>query len=343
MKNIVTFILLSVVLTSCTTILNGRTTRVNIYADQNSKVEYKSEELPLENGTTTIYPFRSNEPLEFTISNDSISTDIRINREISSLIYLNIPYTYGLGILVDLTNDKRFTYRRNLFLEIDSTANRFKIFEGKARPFKQHQTFIYTSPLMAMDVFSQPQISLGVEYFPLNNLSFSAEYSTVYTERLGSSSRTEFFENKGRSFRYELKYYNLTQFVRNPKVNEYLGFEARFVRYQYNKSIEYYRNNENINYYVKEQIAVQKSLDIFNIKYGLNFPVGKQMYIDLYTGFGIRNKTFANPNIKYNAESDQLIDDDRHFLFFGQNNYLEGVHDRKLFNFSLGFKFGVKL
>ncbi|WP_299100260.1 hypothetical protein [uncultured Winogradskyella sp.] len=343
MKNIILFLCLILFLNSCTTILNSKTTRVNIYASDDSKVEYKNEEIQLKEGQAIIYPLRSNETLQFTISNDSVSTDFRFNREISSLIYLNIPYTYGLGILIDLTNNKRFTYRRNIFFELDSTTNKYQIFEGKTNPFKQHQTFIYTSPMLAMDVFSQPQLSLGVEYFFLNNASFSAEYSTVYTKRLGSSSRLEVFENKGRSFRYELKYYNLTKFIRNPKVNEYLGLEARLVRYQYNKRINYYRSNQDINYFVSEQIAVQKSLDIFNIKYGLNFPVGKKMYIDLYTGLGLRKKTFKNPNINYNPETDRFLDDDNHSFFGINNNYLEGVHDRNLLNFSLGFKFGFKL
>ena len=343
MKNIALLILLSIVLNSCTTLLNGKTTRVNIHAPKNTKVLHKNEDASINEERTILYPIRSKEPLEFTLTNDSISTDFIFNREISSLIYLNIPYTYGLGILIDLTNPKRFTYRRNLFLEIDKDANEFKVFEGKANPFKQHTTFVYTSPLMAIDVFNQPKFSLGIEYFPLDNLSFSAEYATVFTERHNASSRLEFYKNKGREFRYELKYYNLTTILRNPKVNEYIGLEARFVRYQYNKNIQYYRSNEEISYYVNEPIAVQKSLNIFNIKYGFNFPIGKHMFLDLYSGFGIRNKTFKNPNRSYNPEIDQLLDNDNHYFSFNNNNYLEGIDNQKLLNFSLGFKLGFKL
>lgn len=330
------------VLNSCTTILNGKTTRVNIHAPKNTKVQHENQDSNLEEERTILYPKRSNEPLKFTLTNDSISSNFIFNREISSLIYLNIPYTYGLGILIDLTNPKRFTYRRNLFFEIDTTTNEFKLFEGKIKPFKQHTTFVYTSPLMAIDFFSQPKISLGIEYFPLDNLSFSAEYATVYTERIGSSSQLEFYKNKGREFRYELKYYNLISILRNPKVNEYIGLEARFIRYQYNKKLQYYRSAEDISYFVDEHIAVQKSLNIFNIKYGLNFPIGNHMFLDLYSGLGIRNKKFKNPNIKYNPQTDYLVDDDNHY-FSINDNYLEGVDDGKLLNFSLGFKFGFKL
>lgn len=342
MKNIVVFILLSLVLTSCTTILNGKTTRVNIHAPKDTKVQYKSESFQINEERIDIHPKRSKEPLTFTLSNDSISTEFIFNREVSSLIYLNLPYTYGLGILVDLTNPKRFTYRRNLFFEIDKNTNNFKLFEGKANPFKQHTTLIYTSPLLAMDIFNQPRLSLGLEYFPLNNLSISAEYATVFTDKHNSSSNLEIYKNRGREFRFELKYYNFLTLLRNPKVNEYVGLEARFIRYQYNKNISYYRNSEEISYFVTEPIAVQKSLDIFNIKYGFNFPIGKHMYLDLYSGFGIRNKKFKNPNILYNPETDYLQDNDNHYFSFN-SNYLEGVDDIKSFNFSLGFKLGFKL
>ena len=341
LKKIVLLICIALLLNSCATILNGSNTKVKIYAPENTTVEYNNQTYILDEGKTNIFPERSRDSLKFTLKKDSVSTDFAFKRRTSPLFYLNLPYTYGLGMLVDFTNEKRFTYKRNLSFEIDSTTNTFQIYKGKSNPFKQHNVFIYTSPLLAIDVFTQPMLSIGTEYFPLENLSISVEYATVYTNRLRDNSKPKSFENKGRSFRYELKYYNLVSISNNPRVNEYIGIEARFIRQQYNKELRYYRTNQDINYFINEPIAVFKSVDIFNLKYGLNFPVGKRMYIDLYSGLGYRHKTFKNPNRLYNPEADELIDDIDHYWRIN-NNYLEDRDDSKLFNFSLGFKFGIK-
>ncbi|EPR69773.1 hypothetical protein ADIWIN_4048 [Winogradskyella psychrotolerans RS-3] len=331
-------------LNSCATIFNGRHTKVNIYAPQNTTVELENSSILIDKGKAKIFPERSKDSLRFTLKNDSISSDFTFKRKVSGLLYGNlfIPATLGVGLLIDLTNQKRFTYKRHMLFEIDSTTNEFKISKEKIIDFKQHTTFIYTSPLLAIDLFSQPMISLGFEYFPLKNFSISAEYATIYTKKLRDDSNFKLVKNKGRSFRYEVKYYNLISLIDNPRVNEYIGLEARFIRQYYNKNISYDRTNQDINYYINEPIAVQKSVDIVNLKYGLNFPIGKRMFIDLYSGFGIRNKTFKNPNLAYNPETDRLSDhyEDSHFIII-ENAYLEGRDDTTEFNFALGFKFGI--
>ncbi|WP_173301120.1 hypothetical protein [Winogradskyella litoriviva] len=344
MRKTIFLICLALVLNSCATIFNGKTTRVNIYAPENATVHYNKQTSIVYEGETSLYPKRSRDSLKFTITKDSISTDFAFKRKTSGLLYANLftPQIFGAGFIIDFTNQRRFTYKRNIYLEIDSTTNTFKQFEGKKQPFKQHTTFIYTSPLHFMDFFSQPMVTLGVEYFPLDNFSISAEYGTMYIKSSKDNSKPNYSENKGFTSRYELKYYNLISITNNPKVNEYIALEARFLRHQFNKVISIRRINNDINYYIREPITVHKFLDIFNIKYGLNFPVGKRMYLDVYSGFGFRNKTFKNPNSFYNPETDYILESDSH-LFFGRKRYLEGVDNQKLFNFSLGFKFGIKL
>ncbi|WP_179338881.1 hypothetical protein [Winogradskyella ludwigii] len=345
MKNIIIVVLVALMLNSCATLFNGKRTKVNVYAPENTIVVYKNSTTPLNEGRAKLRPERSKDSLSFTLINDSISTDFKFRRKVSGTIYGNLffPSALGLGFLIDLTNQRRFTYKRNMHFEIDSTTSEFKIFKGTKMPINQHTTFIYTSPLLAIDVFSQPMISLGAEYFLIKNFSISAEYASIYTEKLRVNSALSQAKNKGRSFRFELKYYNLISITDNPKINEYIGLEARFIRQLYSKNINYYRSNQDINYVISEPIAVHKSVDIFNLKYGLNFPIGKHLFIDLYSGIGFRNKHITNPNAQFNPETDYLsnYDDDSHFIILDED-YLEGSDDRKQFNFALGFKFGIK-
>ncbi len=328
-----------ILLTSCATLFNGKRTKVKLYTPEHTTVNYDNETYTPTNGVIKLYPLRANADLKFTVSNDSISSDFSIEQRLSPLFFLNIIQNYGIGMLLDLTNDKRFTYIGHLQFEIDTISKTFRFSNQTLNPFNRHTFFLYTSPLKAIDAFSQPMLSLGAEYFFTDTMSFSAEYATVYTERLGDNTKFKVVDNKGRSFRYELKYYNLFHLTNNPNINEYIGLEARFIRYQFNRNIDYTTTLNEISYSINEPIAVQKSVDIFNLKYGLNFPIGKRFFLDLYSGFGVRLKRFKNPNANYNSNTDFLNEDDEYIF---TRRYLEDVDDINQFNLSLGVKFGIK-
>lgn len=344
MKNSIRLILLALLCNSCATIFNGKNTKVNIYAPENTKVSYQSQTYNIENGSVTIYPKRSKDSLQFTLIKDSISNDFSFKRRTSGKIFLNLltPYSLGAGILIDLTNQKRFTYKRNIYFETDSVNQ--SLFTPSLKPIllKKNDFFIYTTPLKAMDLFSQPMLTIGAEYFFTNKMSFSVEYGTVFSDRLGNdNTEFEIVKEKGRSFRYELKYYNLLSISNSPRVNEYIGLEGRFMRYQFNDVIRYRRSIDAIDFNVNEIIAVGESVNVFNIKYGLNYPIGDRFYLDVYSGFGIRIRTVKNPDSRFNAETDFLYDDRSSFFNYRRSNN-EGINDSQGLNFTLGFKFGVK-
>ncbi len=330
-------------LCSCATILNGKKDKVYIHAPKNTKVKFEGDELIVKDDHVTIFPTRSRDSLKFELSNDSISTEFAYRKRTSGIFYLNFLSPYYLGFIVDFTNPSRFSYKRNLVFEIDSTQNTFFSPNNEPIHFKRNDIFVYTTPLKAMDVFSQPMLTLGAEYFVTDRLSLSAEYGTVFSKRLGSgrNPKIKLVKNKGRSFRYELKYYNLLSISSNPRVNEYIGLESRFIRYQFNEDISFRRNAEDVSYTVDETLVVRKSVNIFNLKYGLNYPIGKNYFIDLYAGFGVRLFEIKNPNRNYNPETDTLIDDRGHFDYRRRN--VEGLNNNNHFNLTLGFKFGYKI
>lgn len=341
MHSILALLVVVFLCTSCATILNGKHTRVTIHAPEGTEVYHNTKPYTIEDGNTRIFPRRSKDSLRLTLTNDGISTNFALRRKYSGLFYYNIIQNYGLGMLIDLTNDKRFTYTRHLNFTIDSVTNAFHLSKKKTSPFKRNTTLVYTSPLMAIDIFSQPMISLGGEYFFIDNISISAEYGSVYFDRLRTDSKLELVKNKGRSYRYELKFYNVLNITNNPRINEYIGVEARFLRHQFNDGINYLITEDEITYTKSETLIVKKSVDVFNLKYGLNFPLGKHLFIDLYSGFGWRIRNIKNPNRFYDPEIHGIIETG-HYGFFSDQN-LEDFNQKHHFNFSLGFKFGIKL
>ncbi|MFK7833447.1 MAG: hypothetical protein AB8B52_09225 [Winogradskyella sp.] len=343
MKNIFLLAIIALCFNSCASILNGRNTVVRVHAPENTTVTYNDETLVVERDETRIFPKRSKDSLRLTLRNDSITTDFAFKRKVSGMIYANLfmPFNYGVGTLIDLTNHNRFTYQRNLYFKIDSTTQSFQTITEKIAPFKQHTTLVYTSPLLAIDVFTQPMASLGVEYFPLDNFSVSAEYANVYSERLRDNIEDKLVKNKGHEFRTELKYYNIVSVFNDPRVNEYFGLEARFIREQFNENLVYSIENDMFAFTVRERVAVNKAVNVFNLKYGINIPIGIGLFLDIYSGFGFRQIVFKNSDNQFNPATDIIrrSSDD----FFGiDDRYVEDIDNRELFNFSLGFKFGYK-
>ncbi len=342
MKNFFVALTTFILLNSCASILNSDTAKVKIFAPEGSNVIFKNDTLNVGEDYTKFYPLRSRDSLKFEMVNDSIKTDFAFRRKISGLLYLNIIYNYGLGILVDMTNPRRFTYKRSINLKIDSVNNEFYVSKEKIAPFNRHTFLIYTSPLRAMDVFSRPTVTLGTEYFYLNNLSVSAEYGHQFTNLSRNRSNLDLVEDRGHSLRFELKFYNLINLSDNPRIQSYIGVETRFLRSQFTDDISYSISNEDISYSKTEDYIVQRKVDIRNLKLGMNFPVGKRFYFDVYSGFGVRKIRVENPNRFYDPEIHSSFDDDGFFLF-RRRSTLEEDGNRNYFNFSLGFKFGIRI
>ncbi|APZ46932.1 hypothetical protein BW723_11835 [Polaribacter reichenbachii] len=326
-------------MTSCASILNKETTVVKISSDKKSKIIYLNDTLLISKKQIKLKPIRSNNPLNFSILRDSLKEDISLKRKLSPLFWLNITQNYGLGILVDLTNDKRFTYRHNLHFVTDSITNKMVISNKKISFLPKNKFFLYTSPLQFLDFFSVPMVTLGTEYFIDNNFSLSAEYGFNNSD-YNRNYEVSFLDEKNNAYRFETKLYNKINLTNNVYLNEYLAIEFRKIKNEYNDQINYYEIENSNNYYI-DDFATKKNVTIFNLKYGLIVPIGKKFYFDFYTGLGLRIKKFDHKNLEYNKNIHQIQYSDNFFLFDTRD--FKNYDQKSFFNYSLGFKLGIKL
>lgn len=145
--------------------------------------------------TRAYYVPRSNKPLVVTLQVDSLTKKEIIKPVNSAAYWLNIPENYGIGMLVDRDNMKRFGYPvRNYFTANDSTIkrNRFAPIE------KGTVNLVLSLPFMNLfDIRTVNKqynsggpfaIKGGVEYFYKRNryLSLDAGAATdVFGEYIG--------------------------------------------------------------------------------------------------------------------------------------------------------------
>ncbi len=327
---------------SCASIFNKKTTVVKISSDKESKIIYQQDTLQVYQKEIKITPIRKNRVLKIKVLKDSLQKDFYLEPKLSKLYWANILNTYGIGMLIDLTNNKRFTYQHNLHFITDSINNQIVIGTKKVTAIPKHTFFLYTSPLQFLDVFNEPMGTLGAEYFFMKNISLSGEYGFRNSSFYNRDYDFGFLDEKASVFRIETKWYNAINLTKNVHLNEYLSLEYRQLNSSYHDNLTYYFKDYSIQSGpISDDFATEKTVRIVNFKYGLLVPLGKKMYFDFYTGLGIRTKQFNHINLEYNEQLHDISFVDTYFLFNPRS--FKNYNQRSFLNYSLGFKFGIKL
>ncbi len=135
MRQIHTFyftIFLALLLSSCATILNQPMQKVAIATGKNIKAVSIGKSLSVDSSLIRIdaprfyYLVRSPEPVEVELQLDSTKKTTFLKSRNSFAYWANIYFNYGLGMLVDRDNTKRYAYpRNNYFTAEDSTIKRY--------------------------------------------------------------------------------------------------------------------------------------------------------------------------------------------------------------------------
>lgn len=115
---------IGLLLGSCATMLNPHTKEVNIYTTKPSKIVFKKDTIYTADNRAYILPERGKKPVAFqVIKNDSVRT-ITLRAKNSLAFYANI-YNYGIGLIADWKNPKRYTYSTRVFLDSDENKDSY--------------------------------------------------------------------------------------------------------------------------------------------------------------------------------------------------------------------------
>ena len=127
-----TFIVIIIVLlfSSCATIINSPTVRINIYSDRDSvKVYVNNDSLNWHTLPARIDVLRSKNNLMITAKKDTIQKQIAVKRKLSTAFWLgNLGFgpVDVVGYAIDLTNYKKFTYPTPILINLDNNDKSYK-------------------------------------------------------------------------------------------------------------------------------------------------------------------------------------------------------------------------
>jgi hypothetical protein len=186
-----------ILLSSCATVLNSPVQRIRISTDEKIQVLSVDRATLIDStfigidGTSTYYIPRSNKPLKIVLQTDS-TKKIFILPPKSSFAYLyNILANYGIGMLIDKNNPKRYAYSVRNYLKLQDTTikrSRFAPIEKGTFNLSLSPSFTTIFSIQAKDkkynsagVFG---LEAGLEYFFRNNNYLSINLGAA-TDRFG--------------------------------------------------------------------------------------------------------------------------------------------------------------
>lgn len=119
MRTIIVGCVLATVLNSCASVFNQSHKNITIYTDIPSAIVYEKDTIITEKNKAILNVERSKEPLSLTAISDSLSKTLSVESRNSTEYWMNIVSNFGIGMLVDQNNPKRYTYPSKIYINSD--------------------------------------------------------------------------------------------------------------------------------------------------------------------------------------------------------------------------------
>ena len=128
MRQIFYILTVSVLMTSCATIFNRPYKYVTIHTTEPSKIIYKQDTINTIDDKTHLKVERQDAPLSIIVITDSISESFAIKRKNSAMYWSNILFNYGLGMLFERNNPKRYTYPGKIYINSEGATGQYSLY-----------------------------------------------------------------------------------------------------------------------------------------------------------------------------------------------------------------------
>jgi hypothetical protein len=275
---------------SCATLFNSKTTQLNIITDTPATIVMNKDTLKSFNNRIHIKVLRQQTPLLLKVFNDSISKNITISSKNSFAYWSNLGFCYGLGMLTEMRNPKRYTYPNTVYLTMKNNNTNFYTIDTTG--IRKRFYILKLSPLKLVDL-TNSGIELSCEkrtdnYFATQVMASYLLPISIWNLNYGLKPNI-----KGFRLAIEEKYY----FKKLAPIGSYTSLELNYLKSNY---IDSYSNTiyNNTNY--PDSLRINKQALSINLKIGYQRFI-KRVAFDCYVGLGFRYKDVRyldriNPN-----------------------------------------------
>ncbi len=204
MNKLLYLILLALCVSSCARILNSEDKYISIHTPESSQIIYGLDTVSTVDNRVIIKVPRQEAPVKIQVETDSLSKEVDIYSSDSFLYWSNLYFNYGIGILFDLNQPKRYKYPEDVYLETSNLLNDYSIFgdpKSKSRLYFTGSISVMNHLLLKPDYSSSATdvsslgLGLGGDYFYSDNkfihLSINVlSESDIWTSTLFDDSET---------------------------------------------------------------------------------------------------------------------------------------------------------
>jgi len=286
MKSLLAISLISLICSSCATLFNSPKKQVQIITDTQATIVVDSDTLKSTNNQTSIEVIRKQEPISLIVFNDTLSKNISIEAKNSFAFWSNLGVCYGLGMLIDMDNPKRYTYPNTIYLSMKNYDTNYSTVDNE---ILKNKYILKLTPLKITGLFS-PGIEVSCEKSTGNYLATQIMASMLLPSSAWKMRNDFNPEINGFRIAIEEKYY----FKKSSPIGPYTSLELNYMKNKY-RDIERFVINDNysdttyFNSLYVDSIGIKKQTLSVNLKFGYQYFI-KRFSFDFYIGIGIRYK-----------------------------------------------------
>ena len=167
--------------------MNKPVTTIKVHTTQPATIVANRQTVETVYNQAKITVARSPDTIEIIVITDTAEKTIKLSSINSFAYYANIPGNYGIGMLFEKNNDKRYTYPPNIFINFSDTTTGFQrypllkkgnLYLDISVPYINHFYFVPAGePAKSHSGFLG--LSAGVDYYYRNNRFLSVKASTA--------------------------------------------------------------------------------------------------------------------------------------------------------------------
>jgi hypothetical protein len=141
LRQVLCLLTVTTLMTSCATIFNRSHKDITIYATEPSKIVLGHDTIMTIDNKAILNVARKKQAIKITASTDSLTKNVEVEPKNSVMFWCNL-INYGIGMLVDRKNPKRYTYPQRIYLNSADTIGQYFRY-GKAN--NQGEIYLHVS------------------------------------------------------------------------------------------------------------------------------------------------------------------------------------------------------
>ncbi len=281
--------------------MNQSHKKITFYTTEPSDVIIKDDTIKTYNNEVTLYIKRKNEVIEMIAIADSLAKNFEIEPKNSLMYWSNIFCNFGMGMLVDRKNPKRYSYPRRIYINSTDTLNRFYKYHQvkKKGELDLHISLPHVNSFMLKPEDEKTKINTG--FWGLT-IGLNYYHSKNQFINLGVSGVSDFFVPVPAAIdlsgEYELMSSRFISVSNNHHIN----------RFSFGYGLSYARNNWNFRYYDRfdppppTRDPIKRSHQAFGFVFPTYYLLAKHFHLGV-----VYRPTFFRPNLTNNFRYEHVI------------------------------------